>query len=69
MFKMIGGMIPDDVYDQLGLRGHHIYRVRALGNANALKLIYNEEGELIDFEGAADRRGEGIAEVIRVNKY
>jgi len=56
--------IPENVYMQLRNRGHEVYRIGGLGNTQALELIYDQEGKLNDVKGAADNRGEGLAEVL-----
>jgi gamma-glutamyltranspeptidase/glutathione hydrolase len=53
--------VSEEVYIELESRGHDVTRVKALGNAHALKLIYDQEGILVGFEGASDKRGKGLA--------
>jgi gamma-glutamyltranspeptidase/glutathione hydrolase len=56
--------IPENIYQDLSKRGHNVMRVKGLGNAHALKLLYDDNGYLVGFEGASDRRGEGLSEII-----
>jgi gamma-glutamyltranspeptidase/glutathione hydrolase len=54
--------IPLPVRDELRAKGHDVYVIETeLGNAQALTIKYNSEGEPIRFTGAADPRGEGAA--------
>ncbi len=54
--------IHDSIGSKLEEMGHNIRKVRALGNAHGLTINYNEKGEILGFEGAADPRGEGTAQ-------
>jgi gamma-glutamyltranspeptidase / glutathione hydrolase len=53
--------VPPSVRDELSAMGHSLYVEPELGNAHALMIEYNSEGELVRFTGAADPRGEGAA--------
>jgi gamma-glutamyltranspeptidase/glutathione hydrolase len=53
--------IPLSVRSELEAMGHPIYVEPELGNAQALTIEYNSEGEPVRFAGAADPRGEGAA--------
>jgi gamma-glutamyltranspeptidase / glutathione hydrolase len=54
--------IPLPVRDELRAMGHDVYVIETeLGNAHALTIKYNSEGEPVRFTGAADPRGEGAA--------
>ncbi len=58
--------IPQPVRDELWALGHNVNVVPetpflALGNAHALTIEYDPEGEPIRFTGGADPRGEGFA--------
>ena len=53
--------IPLSVRDELRAMGHSVYVEPKLGNAHALTIEYNPEGEPVRFTGGADPRGEGAA--------
>ena len=53
--------IPLSVRDELSAMGHTVYVEPELGNAHALTIEYNPEGEPVRFTGGADPRGEGAA--------
>jgi gamma-glutamyltranspeptidase/glutathione hydrolase len=54
--------MPLPVRDGLRAKGHDVYVIETeLGNAHALTIKYNAEGEPVRFTGAADPRGEGAA--------
>ena len=53
--------IGEEVYKGLEDRGHQVRRVKGLGNAHALRIIYDNNGSISGFEGAADKRGEGFS--------
>jgi gamma-glutamyltranspeptidase/glutathione hydrolase len=53
--------IPLSVRDELQAMGHSVYVEPKLGNAHALTIEYNSEGEPVRFTGGADPRGEGAA--------
>ena len=54
--------ITDTIIANLNAKGHQSRVVKSIGNAHGLTLIYNEQGEFMGYEGAADNRGEGKAE-------
>ena len=54
--------ITDPVIANLNAKGHQTRVVKSIGNAHGLTLIYNNKGEFMGYEGAADNRGEGKAE-------
>jgi gamma-glutamyltranspeptidase/glutathione hydrolase len=53
--------IPLSVRDELSAMGHTVYVEPELGNASALTIEYDAEGDPVRFTGAADPRGEGAA--------
>jgi gamma-glutamyltranspeptidase/glutathione hydrolase len=53
--------IAESVRAGLAARGHHLRRVGALGNAQALTVAYGPDGKPVRFRGAADPRGRGRA--------
>lgn len=55
--------IPEDVFEDLKTFGHEVMRTRGLGNAHGITILYDENGQISGFEGAADPRGEGTAAV------
>jgi gamma-glutamyltranspeptidase/glutathione hydrolase len=54
--------IPEAVRAELAARGHRIRAVKALGNAHGLMVEYDSKGRPVRFTGAADPRGNGLAE-------
>ena len=54
--------IPETVRAELAARGHKIRAVKALGNAHGLMVEYDSTGRPVRFTGAADPRGNGLAE-------
>ena len=59
---LIEDMIAEPVFEELKKLGHEVRIVNKLGNAHALRILYDATGERSHFEGAADLRGEGTAE-------
>ena len=53
--------IPLSVRNELSAMGHRLYVEPEIGNAHALTIEYDSEGEPVRFAGAADPRGEGAA--------
>ena len=53
--------IPQEVVDELALRGHNISSRERIGNAHGLMMDYDSEGKPVHFTGGADPRGTGIA--------
>ena len=53
--------IPLSVRNELSAMGHRLYVEPEIGNAHALTIEYDPEGEPVRFAGAADPRGEGAA--------
>ena len=53
--------IGQDVRRALEAKGHKLRSVRALGNAHALMIEYDNRGRIRGFSGAADPRGAGLA--------
>jgi gamma-glutamyltranspeptidase/glutathione hydrolase len=53
--------IPLSVRNELSAMGHTVYVEPELGNAHALTIEYDAEGNPVRFTGAADPRGEGAA--------
>jgi gamma-glutamyltranspeptidase/glutathione hydrolase len=53
--------ISQEVADALEAMGHHVRRVRALGNAHGLMVEWGPDGP-VSFAGGSDPRGEGSAE-------
>ena len=60
--------IPRDVRDALSAMGHEVRPVRALGNAHGLTITWDESGRPVEFAGAADPRGEGVARGLVVTR-
>lgn len=54
--------IAPAVRDELARRGHRVEIRPRLGNAHALTVEYGADGRPVRFTGAADPRGEGLAE-------
>lgn len=55
--------IPDAVIDTLKNRGHNIIK-GSIGNATGIKLIYDEEGNIVSFDVGIDSRGEGRKAIV-----
>ncbi|NER13179.1 gamma-glutamyltransferase [Leptobacterium flavescens] len=55
--------LNDDLINSLREKGHNVAK-RTIGNANGIKLIRNEKGEIIGYEAGMDKRGEGRASVV-----
>ncbi|MGD2294908.1 MAG: gamma-glutamyltransferase [Candidatus Aminicenantes bacterium] len=53
--------IPETVREALLSMGHNIRLAGGLGNAHALAIEYDKRGRPKTFQGAADRRGQGLA--------
>jgi gamma-glutamyltranspeptidase/glutathione hydrolase len=60
-FYLVEQRIPEEVHKGLEAMGHNVREVRGLGNAHGLKIVYDEDGKPIRFEGGADPRGQGKA--------
>ncbi len=60
-FLAVEELIPDSVVKKLTALGHNVIRTRALGRAHALTILYGENGNLLEYQGASDPRGEGAA--------
>lgn len=54
--------IPEEVRLRLRTMGHNVEVSRGLGNAHGLAVEYDGQGKPIRFFGAADGRGEGLAQ-------
>ena len=53
--------IADETFESLKALGHNVRRIGGIGNAHGLKIIYDNNGKLMGYEGGADPRGEGLA--------
>jgi len=53
--------INEEVFVSLQEMGHEVFRIKGLGNAQALEIIYSKDGNIIGFKGTSDARGEGSA--------
>ena len=60
-FLAVEELIPDSVVKKLTALGHNVIRTRALGRAHALTILYGENGNFLEYQGASDPRGEGAA--------
>ena len=60
-YLYIENMITEAVVEELKKLGHNVIITNRLGNAHALRILYDATGERSHFEGAADSRGEGTA--------
>lgn len=60
-FLYIENMITEAVVEELKKLGHNVIISNGLGNAHALRILYDATGERSHFEGTADSRGEGTA--------
>lgn len=58
---LVENSIPQNVYDVLAARGHHVHRVGGLGNAHGLTIEYGADGNPARFTGGSDPRGSGLA--------
>ncbi len=56
------GGIPEKVIGELEKRGHRIRTDSRLGNAHGLMLFFDGNGRIVRFSGAADPRGNGLAQ-------
>jgi len=52
--------ISDEIEQTLSEKGHNIRRTKRIGNAHGLRVFYID-GKIDHYQGAADRRGEGVA--------
>ncbi len=50
--------MPQDILNSLVKKGHHILK-GTIGNANGIKIRYNKDGEILNFDVGIDKRGEG----------
>lgn len=57
--------ISQETISGLKKLGHHVKWVDGLGNAHALLMHYDASNNIAGFEGAADKRGEGMAKVLK----
>ncbi len=57
--------ISQETISGLKKLGHHVKWVDGLGNAHALLIHYDASNNIAGFEGAADKRGEGMAKVLK----
>ena len=54
--------LADSTRQALAAMGHHVQAYSRLGNAHGLTIEYDADGRPIRFTGAADPRGEGVAQ-------
>ena len=54
--------LADSTKRVLAARGHHLQTYTRLGNAHGLVIEYDADGQPTRFTGAADPRGEGVAQ-------
>lgn len=59
--------IAEETFQELLMMGHDVRRVKRLGNAHALMIHYDANNIPLEFQGAADKRGGGLAEVLIVD--
>jgi gamma-glutamyltranspeptidase/glutathione hydrolase len=59
---LVENRIAASIQNALKEKGHNIRVVRGLGNAHGLTIEYDTEGKPVRFYGAADIRGNGLAE-------
>lgn len=55
--------VPESVINSLKDRGHNINK-GSIGNATGIKIIYDNEGNIISFDVGIDRRGEGKKAIV-----
>ena len=60
---LVDRALPQEIRDGLSRRGHKLREVGGIGNATALAIEYGGDGRPVRFDGAADPRGGGDAQV------
>ena len=55
--------MPQAAIDSLVEKGHQII-LGSIGNANGIKIIYDNEGKISYYDVGMDKRGEGRAAIV-----